>query len=198
MGRRSTIAAGRSAGRRPYGGHGDRSRDPGIRGRVRWANVGRALALVAVAAVVWPGRGCAHPRPRCPGARPVAGPPGACAGRAGARRPSRSPRPPREPQPEPARATPSRQPRRRAAQAPPAQEGAHGNDATATAPAAVARSATAPPAPAPWRAPSSGVRCRVARSPRPARSRPGPGTVRRGGARCPRAGRRSSRPGRAP
>jgi outer membrane biosynthesis protein TonB len=125
---------------------------PGIRGRVRWANVARALALVAVAALVvaWPRlrapapevpRGAAVPVRQAPApAGPVT-------------TPEPEPAPTAEPDPEPARtAPPARTPRRRSAKQPRRRMTAR--TATAPAPAAVPAPTPPPPAPAPWRAPS--------------------------------------------
>ena len=122
---------------------------PGIRGRVRWANVGRALALVAVAALVvaWPRlrapapevpRGAAVPVRTAPvPATPVT-------------TPEPEPAPVAAPEPEPPRTTPRREPRRRVATARRRRE-ARTPAARVTAPAPVS---TPPPATAPWRAPS--------------------------------------------
>src|SRR6185312_5933069 len=96
----------------------------GIRGRVRWANVGRALALVAVAALVvaWPRlrapapqvpRGAAVPVRTAPvPATPVTTPEPEVK-----QEPEPEPPPAAAPRPEPPRATPRRKPRRRVAQA---------------------------------------------------------------------------------
>jgi hypothetical protein len=125
---------------------------PGISGRVRWANVARALALVAVAALVvaWPRlrapapevpRGAAVPVRQAPApAGPVT-------------TPEPEPTPTAEPVPEPARtAPPARTPPRRT-EKPRRRTTARTATAPAPAPAAVP-APTPPPAPAPWRAPS--------------------------------------------
>jgi hypothetical protein len=124
---------------------------PGIRGRVRWANVARALALVAVAALVvaWPRlrapapevpRGAAVPVRQAPApVEPIATP-----------EPEPEPAPTAKPDAEPVRATPRRAPRTRAA-----KPRRRATPRTATARVAAPAPAPAPPpAPAPGRAPS--------------------------------------------
>jgi outer membrane biosynthesis protein TonB len=125
---------------------------PGIRGRVRWANVARALALVAVAALVvaWPRLRAPAPEVPRGAAVPVRQAP-APAGPVTTSEPE--PAPTAEPDPEPARtAPPARTPRRRSAKQPRRRMTAR--TATAPAPAAVPAPTPPPPAPAPWRAPS--------------------------------------------
>src|SRR6185312_14532514 len=99
----------------------------GIRGRVRWANVGRALALVAVAALVvaWPRLRAPAPEVPRGAAVPVRTAPVAAT-------PVTTPEPEAEPEPEP--------------ESPPAAAPHPESPRTPVA--------TPPPAPAPWRAPS--------------------------------------------
>src|SRR5215218_6638731 len=123
------------AGAGPTGGMESDPETPGIRGCVRWTNVARALALVAVAALVvaWPRlrapapevpRGAAVPVRQAPApAGPVT-------------TPEPEPAPTAEPVPEPPRtAPPARTPRRRSAVKPRRRTTAR--TATVPAPAAV-------------------------------------------------------------
>src|SRR5215207_9045170 len=133
------------AGAGPTGGMESDPETPGIRGRVRWANVARALALVAVAALVvaWPRLRAPAPEVPRGAAVPVRQAPAPV-------EPVATPEPDPAPAAEPVRATPTRGPRRRAA-----KPRRRATPRTATARVAAPAPAPAPPpAPAPWRAPS--------------------------------------------